>query len=886
MRDNLRGTLRRVRAYAGQLGLLAALVVLTAFLASGLPRIANDRTDVGLRAEIGRLEPSQRDLTFALPGLDPLVRPPGDQSAKLDRVRQELPAPLPGLIEDGWFVAEAGPAGVAVGAADPGSCPPLAAVRRQTGSEQATRLVEGRAPQSHEVPEAIAGRDEARALGVRVGDTLTMHSRWGTAQVSLVGVYEPVDPAAAFWADSKLTRVPCPSVDDGTRFRATLLTDRGGAELAALRTGELRERWRYRLDAQRLTADRIGDLTIAVAAARRYPPEFSTLLSSVDATLADFDERLRGVRALLAVVQAGLLATAAGLILLAARLGVDRRRNEYALIRARGGSVRAIGARALGETTLVVLPAAALGWLAGALTGGRPDAWEPLLAGAIVLLAVAAPAGYAAAGARHPDFTGHRRDLAADRPSPRRLTAELFVVALAAGGIYLVRRRGIDAGAGVDPYLVTAPVLLALAASLVALRVMPFPLARLGRLAARARGAVVFLGISGASRGAPLRSGPLAVLVVAIATGIFSSTVTTTVGHARDRAAELAIPADALVTGFLFTPDTAAEVAELDGVDAAVPVLALPATNIRGEGSPLIVQAQGLVADATAISGMPEVLTSARPGGEQVPAVVSPMLAKRIGAGGTVEVQGRQYAFRVAAVQDTVPGLSTDVRDFVALPLQAMPIPDFQPIVPNRILLRGDAYDPRAVREVADAGQSRQAKDATGQDVEAYELAMPATLTTRAALRAELGKRGVDGVLGFTFSAGVAASAGLALLAVALTVLAGAPARGRTLSRLRTLGLSTRQGRRLLVFELVPLLGVAVLVGGLVGTALPVLIGSALGLSDFTAGLPAGISVDPLLAVGVLAVAVLAVAAALVVEDIANRRLRLGTVLRLGEEQL
>ncbi|MEU4428828.1 FtsX-like permease family protein, partial [Actinoplanes sp. NPDC024001] len=493
---------------------------------------------------------------------------------------------------------------------------------------------------------------------------------------------------------------------------------------------------------------------------------------------------------------------------------------------------------------------------------------------------------YAAAGARHPDFTGHRRDLAADRPSPRRLTAELFVVALAAGGILLVRRRGLDAGAGVDPYLVGAPVLLALAASLVALRVMPFPLARIGRLAARARGAVVFLGVSGASRGAPLRSGPLAVLVIAIATGIFSSTVTTTVSHARDRVADLAVPADALVTGFLFAPGTAEKVAALDGVDAAVPVLVEPVANIRGESSPLIVQAQGLVVDAAALPALPEALRSARLGAGPVPAVVSPKLGRRIGAGGTVEVQGRQYPFRVAGVQETMVGLGAGVHEFVALPMQAMPIPDYQPIVPNRILINGDGYDRRAVLETADAGQAQQAKDATGRDIEAYELAMPATLTTREAYRADLDKRGVDGVLGFTFAAGVAASAGLALLAVALTVLAGAPARGRTLSRLRTLGLSTRQGRRLLVFELVPLIGVAVLVGGLVGTALPLLIGSALGLSDFTAGLPAGISVDPLLAAGVLVVAVLAVAAALVVEDIANRRLRLGTVLRLGEEQL
>ena len=51
------------------------------------------------------------------------------------------------------------------------------------------------------------------------------------------------------------------------------------------------------------------------------------------------------------------------------------------------------------------------------------------------------------------------------------------------------------------------------------------------------------------------------------------------------------------------------------------------------------------------------------------------------------------------------------------------------------------------------------------------------------------------------------------MLAVAFAVLAGARARARVLSRLRTMGLSRRQARRLLVFELVPLVTVAVLAG-------------------------------------------------------------------------
>ncbi|MEV6304715.1 FtsX-like permease family protein [Actinoplanes sp. NPDC051861] len=886
-----RGTAKRARSYAGQLTLLAVLVALAAFLASGLPRLANDRTDDGLRTEIGRLTAAQRDLTFTYNNRGYVAATPDDRSVRLDDIHAELPAPLPGLIENEWFVAEVGPAPVTVGDRPANTCPHLVAIRRQTGSDRATRIVEGRAPQSRPdgTVEAIAGRDEAKAIGAGVGDTITVQTRYAITRATVVGLYEAVDRADPFWGDMALARISCPNPAEGTRFRATVLTDAAGSlNLAKGITdlSEFSERWRYRLDAQQLTADRVGELTTAVAAARRQPPELTSLASSVDSTLAEFDKRLRGIRALLAVVQAGLLATLAGLILLAARLAVDRRRSEYALLRARGGSVSTIGGRALAETVLFAVPAACLGWAAGASSGNRPDISEIYLILGVVLLAAGAPACYAAVGARHPDFTGHRRDLVADRPSPRRITAELFVVALAAGGTYLVRGRGLDAGAGIDPYLIGVPVLLAVAASLIALRLVPFPLRRLGKLAARARGAVAFLGLTGAGRGAPLRSGPLAVLVVTIATGIFSSTVTTTVGHARDRATDLAVPADAVVTGFAFAPDTATQVASVGGVTRASAFRMESAANLRGDASPIITQAQAMVVDTSTGLGLPAALTGARPGAAAAPALVSSHLAARVGSGGTVDIQGRRYKFTVAQVSDTAPGFAAGVRDFVVLPLQALPVPAFQPVVPNRVLIWGDGFDTGAVRRAADAGQREQTKITFGRELEDWELAMPATVTTHDGYRAELDERGVDGVLTFTFTAGVVAAAALALLAVALTVLAGAPERGRTLSRLRTLGLSARQGRRLLIFEIVPLIGVAVVVGGLVGAALPTLLGPALGLDDFTAGLSAGLSADPLLAAGVLVVAGVAVAVALAVEDAANRRLRLGTVLRLGEEQV
>ncbi|BCY07719.1 FtsX-like permease family protein [Actinoplanes sp. L3-i22] len=875
--------LRRARAFLGQLLLLAVLGGLTAFLVSGPARLANGRTDDGLRGDIRKLAAANRDLTFSG------VHAGGEVSSataagRLPVIQEGLRAPLPSLIDGSWYIAETGLNPILPTGSPSKSCPNVAVLRYEPATAAAIRIVGGRAAASGEIPEVMVGEDAAQALGLKVGDRITMSTRFADTRMRVSGVFAPANPADPVWSDQQLVKGGCPNPLDGLREEATLLTDLPGARTAGAELDDLTDRWRYRLDENRITADQVDTLTKAVAETRRTPPEKTSIQSSVDNTLADFDGQVRAVQSLLAVVQAGILATAAGLILLAARLMTDRRRAEFALLRARGGAVRAVAARTLQEVLVVVPAAIALGWLGGTLVPGRADDVEPVLVGLVALLTVLAAPVAAALAAHRPSFSGHRTD-AATRPSPRRLTAEGFLVLLAAGAVYLVRLRGLSSGAGVDPYLIGAPVLLALAASVVALRGVPVPLRWAGRIAARARGAIAFLGLSGAGR-APLHSGPLAVLVVAIATGLFTGTVTSTVSSARDRAANLAVPADAVVSGFYFTPETAQRIAALPHVSRATPMLLSAGSEVRGDASVNILQGEAMVVDAaTAGLDLPAVLTGAVKTTGPVPAVLSPHLAAQVGTGGTVEVLGRAYKFTVAGVSAQVPGLPAGTRDFLVLPQQAMPIPDYQPVQPNRILVDGAGFDQAQLRATADAGQVEQLKRATGRVIEAGQLAVPASVVTWRSYRAGLDNQGVDGALSFTFTAGMIAAAVLSLTAVALAVLTGAPARGRTLSRLRTMGLSPGQGRRLLIFELVPLIAVAVVAGGLAGFALPSLIGPALDLGGFTAGVTAGTRLDPWFAGGVLALAVVAVIAALAVENVANRRLRLGTVLRLGEEQ-
>jgi putative ABC transport system permease protein len=155
---------------------------------------------------------------------------------------------------------------------------------------------------------------------------------------------------------------------------------------------------------------------------------------------------------------------------------------------------------------------------------------------------------------------------------------------------------------------------------------------------------------------------------------------------------------------------------------------------------------------------------------------------------------------------------------------------------------------------------------------------------TYAQARSDLERGGVDRVLAYTFLIGSAAGLALALLAVGFSVAAGARARGQALSRLRTMGLAPGQGRRLIAYELLPLIALGALVGAVVGAAIPRLIGPALGLSAFSDGAEVVFVVDPRLAAVAFGVVVLAVVVAMIVEAMINRRARLGAVLRVGGE--
>ncbi|MGC5030888.1 FtsX-like permease family protein [Micromonospora sp. DT229] len=900
-------SVRRIRAYGGQVGLLAVLGLVAALLVTAVPRLANGYADRSLHADVARLPHLVRDVSIAVE-----QRPDRPQHEEgvlaaagegdLDRLLGSLPQPLPALVDRRWYAAVLDEQTLtATGDAPPmdGGATKKIGLRAQTGVQEAAVLTAGRWPRSAAggPAEVAVSTAVAEILSLRPGSRLrfTGASAAMRASVRVVGVFDPRDAEDPFWDDLMLGLNPVVPVVDGEPYLAMAVTDWAGIDNVVAGSGvPVSYEWRYRLDERRLDTTTLAGVVDAVSQTRRteWLPG-SRVYTSLDVSLVRFTEQLRAVQALLAIAQTGLVASLLGLILLAARLMVQRRRDELALLRARGASLAAIGWRTGVEAVLVQPVAVLLGWLIATRVPGRSAGtpWPVLLLA--VLTTVVVPV-LAVLSQRRVGSAAGRVDLVRQRPSVRRLTVEASVVVLAGLGVVLLRRRGLDPADGVDAYLSSVPVLVAVAAALVAIRLLPWPLRLVGRFAGRARGAPLFLGVARAGRSAPVALGPLAVLIVAVSTGVFGGVVTTTVAAARDRAATLTVPGDAWLTGWAFSPDAADELTRVPGVAAVARVSVESNRRLLSEPGPQATplgQARVLVVDAPAFaevvarSGVdvevPAVLRSAARGDGPVPAVVSPRLAAELGDTAVADVQSRLYEFRVAAVADTFPGVGLGVDRFVVLPWQALPEYELTPIIPNRYLLAGDDIDEARLLEVADATQRRRQSAVLGTEVTRTQL--PATLETWRAHREGLERTGANEVLTLTFTAGAGGSAALAVLAVGFAVVADASGRGRMLSRLRTMGLSAAHGRRLLVYELVPLVVVAALTGAAVGVALPRLLGPTLGLSQFAPGVPMRDHLDPLVVGGVLGLVVLGLLTGLLVENLVNRRMRLGEALRLGE---
>ncbi|MGW0433107.1 FtsX-like permease family protein [Micromonospora sp. NPDC003197] len=880
------GALRRVWAFRGHYLLVAVLAMAVALLVTSVPRIANRLTDEGLREQMAGQPPTSRDITYTM------ATPMRDQVGpeRLAVLRKQMSPEVSRLVGEEWFTAQTPPSVVERLDPDSKGFWTELALRASSGIETAATIVDGRwpdtNPSSGEPVEVAMAESAAAELGMRAGHRLRTNKPGVPAlDLKIVGIFRPHDPGNGVWDSLPPTLQVVPPPDDGMPYTAVVVTNfvRLQALMNLLPTSF---EWRYRVDPARFDAAQAEAVIDALVRLNRTLPGELKVTQGIDKMLREFLAALASARTVLAIISAGVLATLAGLIGLSAGLIVRRRREEFGLLRARGGGWRSIAGRSLAEALLVVPLAMALGWAVGLAVPGRASgtAWYVVLGAVLITLAVPL-----AVGLSRPSHV-QRRQTRGPAGLTRRLTVEISVLVLAVLGTVLLYRRGLTSGA-VDPLLMLVPVLLAVGVALVVLRVYPWPVRLFGRLSARGRGTVAFLGLARASRS--VASTPLIVVILAVATTGFCAVARTAIEDGRDRAADHVVPADALLTADRLAPDTAEALAALPGVRAVTGLTSQSGQRIMltdGGASGLdevqvmvldLPAFRRLAAEAGIMVELPATLTGAVAGSGPVPALASPEVAAELSGPAAISVQNRRYEFQIAAVEETFPMIARSSERFLVLPAQALPSTPDQQLVPTGFLVAGEGYDPAALQQAGVEGQQRYYSSGLGTG---RLPGSPPTLTEWSRVRAELAAGGANGLLFFGFGAGAVGGGVLGLLAVAFVVLAGAGARGRVLSRLRTMGLSARQWRGLLLMELAPLLGVSLLTGAAVGALLPLVLTPVLGLSTFTDGLPVRISFEPTLVVGIAVFGVLALLVATVLETTINRRMRLGDVLRLGEE--
>ncbi|MDX3098611.1 hypothetical protein PV417_29510 [Streptomyces sp. ME19-03-3] len=837
-------TWARLRAAPGGALALAALVLVTAFLAAALPRTVDAYEDAALHETLRRATLSDRSVTATIKvpfapmgGEDPF--PERDLAAKekafVDIVRPPLKLATSQAVH-GVRNAEA------ARATDPGLARPTPGVDpqmtlvAQPRLDDAARLVSGRLPgtakRAGEV-EAVVTTATAKVIGLRTGFAIHLPaSSGGHLTVRVTGIVTPRSAGATFWnAEPDLrspTLVAVPTKDGGEyhywRFSALISTD-ASAKVLDLSGGALLY-WHHPVDVSALAAhdvpsllDRLSSLSGGPDAERAREvtgaPGFAVAQSGPATLLAPFDRERAAASPLVLVATLGVGTVAGVVLLMAGGLAAARRRTEVQVMRVRGSGRAALFLRLLGENALIVLPCAAAGTALalGVVPAGRYA--MSVAAGAVVAVVavLALPVRALVLSGRF--GLPEREDLAEARPSRRRTVAEVAVAVVVIAAMVALRRRG-TADGGADALTAATPVLVAVGSALVLLRLYPLPLRLLARPAARLRGTVLHLGLARAGRTSSAAALPLVALLVALAVTSFGGSVLTGVETGRDDAAVRMVGADARIESVVALPaDISERVRKVRGVRDTTSVrveTGLSTTSGNTRYSLVIVDPVKYAALVSATGlGAPFPARALADGGDDgvLPAVVSPRLAPEFSQpNATVQADAGATPVRVVAVRDKTPAVSSS--DFVIVSAAAMAQAHADEsadlLAPTTLFATGPKLDERGMSALAE----QQSEGVIHEGL---------FVTLRAQERARFVGSALQTGARHVYLAAVAGAAGYSVLALLLSLLHHAPQRKALLARLRTMGMPGRQRQWLAVLDMLPQILLAAIGGILVSLA-------------------------------------------------------------------
>jgi putative ABC transport system permease protein len=545
-------------------------------------------------------------------------------------------------------------------------------------------------------------------------------------------------------------------------------------------------------------------------------PVLITLTSGTGGLIAAFSAEAASVASVVDLLAVSLAVLAAVVVLLAGWLLTEQRRQEFALLRARGASLRQLALGVLAGSAVTVLPGAAIGAaLAVVFTPTAPVALSWYLAGLEVLAALAGPAAMTVRVHR-----GYAASTRSDQPpgrvfAARRLVVEAALVLGSVGGVAVLHYQG--SSSGTDVYPAAAPVLLALAVAVVVVRLYPLAVRGVLALTGQRASAAAFLGLARAARASGSTALPAFALVLALALASFAGMVRSAVLSGEVSSSWQQAGADVVISA----PDIVSDalrraVAAVPGVQQVTAAGIAPAGTTGGQEFAVLTVDPGQYRALLAGTPLPQVppAFAARARGGAVPALAPPSVAAEVGSG-PVNVLGSYDDIRVRVIgrAASMSALSGQSGGYLVLPRQAL---GGAAPAPNVLLVRGRNLN-RAALSAAVARYGRGA-----------------TLLVRSEVLAGLETAPLQHGAYLALALGGAAAVACGLLVLLLSLLLSAPSRQLSLARMSTMGLSAAQGRLVAVLEAVPQL-LAVLVGGTAtAAALGPLLGPALGLSVFT----------------------------------------------------
>jgi putative ABC transport system permease protein len=841
-------------AAAASLG-LALLVFAAVFISVAIPRASLGQRTRALHrvlaavpaastAVLGNLSYATFDVNFA-------ERP--FAAGQLATTRAELTADLAGrglplgtapawagLASGYTTVTGAGPRAVT-------SLPPQMEILYRDRLNRYSRLTAGRLPQRGRVTRgrvilqiAVTGATAAR-FGLRPGSRLGYPPG---VVLDVTGIVTPAAPRSAFWgadpvaAAPELGSTPPPPVPYwiGAGFI-------GPAEIplmqASVPTGRMQVGWGVPLSTAHLTAGQVISLqarlggVLATGGSVRVNGLLSqiTLSSGILGVLGVFSGQDQAIGAVLGLLFVSLAVIGIVAVLLGTGLVAARRDAEFAVLRARGASLRQVAGRALAASAVLALPAGAAGAaLAVAVTPGSAAAIAWWLAGCALAAAVAGLPLFAAARQRRggrgqrtrspvSHHAGARRTAAA-----RRLVAEAALAAAAVGGIIVLRQQGLTAGR-VDVYSSAAPVLVAVLVAIVVVRGYPLVLRLLLRLARARPGVSVFVGLAQATRTSRSAVVPVFALVLALTVVAFGTMINDAVRRADVSESWREVGADAVVyaagSSRPLSRAVQREIAAVPGAARVATVLATSGSLDSGARVAVAVvdpSAYAALAANTPGPAFPAAALARRPpragttGAGLVPALASLAEAGTLPRSGPgLSVAGRRLRLRLAGLAHHVPGVGNG--SFLVLPAWAL---GGTPPPPSVMLLVGPKLD--------DARLSATVR-----------RALPgAPVTFRDDVLAALGSAPLPAAAHTAISEAAVAAAAFSALILLIWLLMSAQSRDLTLTRLAPMGLGRGQARWLVVLETMPQV-LAATAGGVAAVwALALLIAPSIGLSALT----------------------------------------------------